>query len=85
MTTPEITASVREFIKKNFIFDDKKSFSDSESLIGTGIVDSTGILELINFLEESFSLRFEDDDLVGENFDSVEKIAGFVSKKKMQN
>jgi acyl carrier protein len=81
MTTPEIGGSVRDFIKKNFVVDKRRTLGDDDSLIGNGIVDSTGILELINFIEEKFGLQFEDEELVPENSDSVTKITGFLSKK----
>jgi acyl carrier protein len=81
MTNTSIAENTREFIKKNFIFDDKKTLGDEESLLGTGVVDSTGILELIAFLEESYQLKFRDNELVADNFDSVTKITAFVSKK----
>lgn len=73
--------SVRNFIRKNFVLDDKIPLSDSDSLIGTGIVDSTGILEIINYVEETFALHCEDNELVAENFDSVEKIAAYIGRK----
>lgn len=81
MTALDITTSVREFILKNFIFDGKRPLENGESLIGNGIVDSTGILELISFLEQKFGVHFADDELVADNFDSVTTIAAFVSRK----
>ncbi len=81
MTAPDVEFKVREFILKNFVFDGKKSLDNDESLIGGGIMDSTGILELISFLEENFHIGFSDSELVADNFDSVKKIVTFVSKK----
>jgi acyl carrier protein len=81
MPTSEFSESVRNFIRKNYIFDKRKTLADDESLIGSGIVDSTGILELINFLEEKFDVQFEDEELVPENFDSVINITAFLSRK----
>jgi acyl carrier protein len=63
------------------MFDDKKTLDEEESLLGSGIVDSTGILELIAYLEETYQLKFRDDELVADNFDSVAKISAFVSRK----
>jgi len=54
---------------------------DDESLLGTGVIDSTGVLELIGFLEEKFQLTFDDNELVAENFDTVLKITAFLQKK----
>jgi acyl carrier protein len=81
MQQQHIRTEVREFVKKNFIYSDTKQLNDDESLLGSGVVDSTGVLELIAFLEEVFKLKFADSELVAENFDSVNKIVSFVSQK----
>ncbi len=81
MTQEQIKEQVRQFIRKNFVFDARRVLDDAESLLGSGVIDSTGILELISFLEEHFGVKFEDSELTGENFDSVEKISTFVSGK----
>lgn len=73
---------IHSFIQSNFIFDEKKVLKDDESLLGAGVIDSTGVLELISFLEREFEVHFEDNELVGENFDSVEKIVKFLESKK---
>jgi acyl carrier protein len=72
---------IHSFIQSNFIFDETKILKDDESLLGSGVIDSTGILELISYLEKEFSIRFEDNELIGENFDSVAKIISFLEKK----
>jgi acyl carrier protein len=84
MTHEELRATVQQFIRKNFIFDDKTQFGDDQSLLRTGIVDSTGILELIAFLEVTFKVKFADHELVGDNFDSVSKIISFMARKLPQ-
>ncbi len=81
MHTEQIRTEVRQFIETNFIFNKKKTLGDNESLIESGVIDSTGVLELIAFLEQKFQLKFEDSELVAENIDSVNKIVGFISKK----
>jgi acyl carrier protein len=81
MTQDQIREQVRHFIRKNFVFDDRRVVEDRESLLGSGVIDSTGILELISYLEEHFAVKFEDTELTGENFDSVERISSFVSVK----
>jgi len=81
MDPEDLRTKVRQFIRKNFIFDDKKQLSDDQSLLGSGVVDSTGILELISFLEETCQIRFEDSELVADNFDSVGKITSFITQK----
>lgn len=81
MKSDEIKTRVREFIRTNFLFDNKRVLGDDESLLGSGTVDSTGILELISFLEENFNVKFKDQELVADNFDSITKIASFVGSK----
>ncbi|HCV42703.1 MAG TPA: acyl carrier protein [Bacteroidetes bacterium] len=81
MQQEHIQTEVADFIRKNFIFSDTKKLNNDESLLGSGVVDSTGILELIAFLEGKFQVKFADSDLVAENFDSVNKIVSFVSRK----
>ncbi len=80
-THEQIRTSVLQFLRSNFLFDDKKQIPDDESLLGAGIVDSTGILEMIGFLEETYDVKFLDDELVAENFDSLGRITAFLLKK----
>lgn len=75
----EIEAQVRSYIEDNFLFrEDRSSLSDSESLIEAGLIDSTGILELVAFLEEQFKIDVADADLVPANFDSINTIVAYV-------
>jgi acyl carrier protein len=84
MAPEQIRTKVHQFIRKNFMFDDKQTLGDDQSLLNSGVVDSTGILELISFLEESCEVKFNDNELVADNFDSVNKISMFVSQKRPQ-
>ncbi len=81
MTNNNIATTVQHFIRTNFLFDETRTLEVDASLLGTGIIDSTGILELISFLEETYGLKFKDEELVADNFDSVAKISTFVSSK----
>ena len=81
MNREVIVTTTAEFVRKNFLFDDKVKLGECESLLGSGILDSTGVLELIAFLEQTYGVSFKDEELVAENFDSISKIAGFVSEK----
>lgn len=81
MTQEEIRTRIHEFIRKNFLFDDKATLDDDQSLLGSGVVDSTGILELISFLEETCRVKFDDSELVADNFDTVNRVAAFVAGK----
>ncbi len=77
----DLKCAVLDYIRKNFLFDDKRVRGDDESLLGSGVVDSTGILELISFLEETYHVKFSDKELVGDNFDSVNRIVNFMTPK----
>jgi len=65
----------------NFLFGDGDRLHDDTSFLESGIIDSTGILELVTFLEETYSIKIEDDELVPENLDSLNRIGVFLAKK----
>lgn len=69
---------VRAFIVENFFVDD---FADDASFLGTGIVDSMGMMQLVAFLEETFGISIADRELVPENLDSVDRVCAFVARK----
>lgn len=76
---------LRQFIVDNFLFGDESerfAFSDDDSFQERGIVDSTGILELVCHLEEKYAVDVTDDELVPENLDSLSKIAGYIHRKR---
>jgi acyl carrier protein len=74
---------VRSFILSNYLFtDDAKALDDSVSLMQGGTMDSTGILELIMFLEEKFGIKVADEEMVPANLDSVNNVVAFVDRKK---
>jgi acyl carrier protein len=78
-------AKIREFIRDSFLFrEDREAVSDDESLLEAGLIDSTGILELVAFLESEFGVAIADADIVPENLDSVERIDAFVARKAAQ-
>ena len=73
---------VRQFIIENFYVTDPSEFADDASLIQGGWVDSTGMLELIAFLEDEYEIRIADTDIVPDNLDGVARIAAFVDRKR---
>ena len=78
----DIRSIIREFIKESFLFHDEDSKAgDSVSFLESGIVDSTGILEIVEFVEEKFCISIADDELVPENLDSIENLTRFVKSK----
>jgi acyl carrier protein len=75
-------AQVRRFIEDNFLFrEDRAALADDESLLDAGLIDSTGILELVAFLEERFQIRVADADIVPDNLDSIRTIVAYVEGK----
>ena len=74
---------IRNYILDSFLFtDDQSVLNDDDSFMEKGIVDSTGMLEIIYFIEDEFAIKVEDNEMVPENLDSVNNIVGFVEKKK---
>lgn len=74
---------IKNFIVNNFMMGRSPAeLIDSDSLLDKGIIDSTGVLELVGFLEERFSIQILDDELVPDNFDSVNNLVSYLEKKK---
>jgi acyl carrier protein len=81
----DIRAQVKTFIVNNFLFGDAGSLQDDTSFLESGIIDSTGILELVTFLEESFKIKVKDDELVPENLNSIAVIEAYLRRKRNGN
>ena len=75
------SVKLREFIVDTFLFGDGDTLREDTSSLESGIIDSTGILELIFFLEETFDVKIEDEELVPENMDSLKNISRFMERK----
>lgn len=75
---------VRNFVIDNFLFGDGAGLEDDASFLDEGIIDSTGVLELVAFIEETYSISILDEELIPENLDSIKNIVGFIDKKKLQ-
>lgn len=80
MAVLEIKSKLREFIINNFLIGNESNLNDEDSFMGKGIVDSTGILEVVSFVEENFGFKIADDELLPENLDSINKLTAFISK-----
>ncbi len=77
-----IRAPIRRYILENFLFtDDEARLRDDASFLEEGIVDSTGVLELVMFVEETFGIEVPDEEILPENFDSVERLTRYVEAK----
>ena len=73
---------IRSYIRENMLFGDNSvELPDDRSLIEEGVVDSTGVLELVLFVEQEFGVTVESEELIPENFDSIGRLADFVNRK----
>jgi acyl carrier protein len=77
----DIGWSLRQFIKENFLFGQDLTFADDDSFLELGIVDSTGVLELVTFIEERYQITVDDEELVPENLDSIENLVRFIEAR----
>jgi acyl carrier protein len=73
--------TIRQFVVQNFMFGDGESLKDDTSFLEAGIIDSTGILELIMFIEETYRIKVEDSELVPANLDNLKNLAEFINRK----
>ena len=79
----ELKTQIRQYIIENFLFGDESPLTgDNISLLDEGIIDSVGVMELVSFLEQDFGLTVEDEELIPENLDSVDNLAGYISRKQ---
>jgi acyl carrier protein len=75
--------TIRQFILENYHFtDDASQLALDDSLLGRGIVDSTGMLEIIMFIEEQLGVKVRDEDMIPDNLDSVNRIAAYVISRR---
>lgn len=81
LNTTEIKNKIRDFIVENFLFGSTDDLTDDTSFLDAGIIDSTGVLELVEFLEEEFSVTIDDEELIPENLDSINCVTAFLDKK----
>ena len=73
--------TVKEFVVEKFLFGDHDEFQEETSFLEEGLIDSTGILELVMFLEETYGVKIDDEELVPQNMDSLQNIAQFLDGK----
>jgi len=74
--------TTRNFIIENFIIDgNPDQLDNAQSFLESGIIDSTGILELVSFIEEHYDIKIEDEELIPDNLDSVNNVVKFINKK----
>ena len=81
---PETKDTIRRFITENFLPSSGmglEAFADDDSFMERGIIDSTGVLELLEFLEENFRIKIEDGEVIPDNLDSLNKVSAFIQRK----
>ena len=77
----ETRDKIKAFIMENFLFGNDQGLNDDTSFLDEGIIDSTGILELVSFLEEEFGISVEDDEILPENLDSIKNVVAYLERK----
>jgi acyl carrier protein len=73
---------LRDFVATNYYVPEKTKLDDLTSFLTTGILDSTGVLELVAFVEKEFGVPITDEDLVPANFDSIANVVAFIARKR---
>ncbi len=78
----EIKEQIRSFIAQNLLFSENGyPHGDNASFLDEGIVDSMGVMELVAFTEDNFGIKIDDHEITPENFDSVDRLALYITKK----
>lgn len=81
--TTQLKTEIRDFIVENFLFGEGgDSLTDGQSLVEAGLIDSLGVAELVAFIESRYGVVAADEELVPDNFDSIERVASFVELKQ---
>ena len=77
-----IEEQVRNFITENFLFGEEKKVADTDSFLENGIIDSTGVLEVVSFVEDTFNIKVKDEEMIPENLDSISNLVNFIKRKQ---
>jgi acyl carrier protein len=80
MQTVDIEQEIRTFITENFLIGRSEALSDDVPLLGN-VIDSTGVIELIVFVQERFTISVEDEEVMTDNFGSVKSVVTFIERK----
>lgn len=73
--------TIRDFVVSNFLFGDGARLKEDTSFMKSGVIDSTGILEIVTFLEKEYGIKVEDEELVPENMDTLRNLGAFADRK----
>ena len=77
----QVREQLKQFVVESFLFGQQTELKDNDSFLESGIIDSTGVLELVTFVEEGFGIKVQDSDLIPDNLDSIEKLTAFVQRR----
>lgn len=77
----QLKSEIKNFIVENFLYGQNNGLGDDISFLGKGLIDSTGVLELVAFIEERYGVSVADEELIPDNFDSVNKLSNYINKK----
>ncbi len=78
----DLSKTIYSFIFENFLFEDSgNGLKETDSFLENGIIDSTGVLELVSFLEEKFGIEVQDEELIPENLDSIANVVSYLERK----
>jgi len=84
MDTADTQKKIRNFVIENLLLgEEENDFSDNQSFLESGLIDSTGILEVIAFLEEEYEITIEDEEMIPDNLDSVDNIVAFLQTRQV--
>ena len=81
MQSKNIAQKVREFILQNYLFGQDKKLENTDSFLEQGIIDSTGVLELVAFLQDTFEITVEDEEITPDNLDSIGNVMRYLHRK----
>jgi acyl carrier protein len=81
----DLKTDLRQFVVQTFLFGQDNGLAADASFLDQGIVDSTGVLELVAHLQEKYGIKVEDDEMIPDNLDSLDSLAAFVERKKAQS
>lgn len=82
MTKREIEDKLKEFIVETFLFGQDSGLKSSDSLLKKGVIDSTGVIELIDFIESAFQVKVEDEEILPENLGAIDDAASYILRKQ---
>jgi acyl carrier protein len=82
MHSTDIQPEIYDFVLENFLFGKAEGLSNDDSLVGKGVIDSTGVLELVSFIQQRFGIQMEDHEVIPDNLDSITKLVSFIKRKQ---